>query len=116
MVFGKDFDFVPAVEPGGADHCGDAGQIDAAIAHQCAIVQHVASRDSPIAQVVAEQSFLLAQQFDFLLQIGIPPNVIDVDRNADQRMIQLLANLAGLGDAIDAAAIGGVREHLKMTV
>ena len=55
-----------------------------------------------------EKQTELAGQFDFLLQVGIPPDVIDIGGDADDRIADRLTHLPGLGHPVDAALVSGI--------
>ncbi len=57
----------------------DAFQVDDAVAHHAAVEQHVAGRHQPVADVMGEDALLRAGARDLRGQIGVPPQVINVD-------------------------------------
>ena len=48
------------------------------------------------------------------LETIVPPEVIDVDRNADLRRVQMLDDVVGLGKRIDRAAAVGVHRMQRL--
>ena len=56
-------------------------QVDDAVAHHAAVEQQVARRHQPVADVIGEDA--LAGARDLRGQVRVPPDVIDVDRDAD---------------------------------
>src|SRR5688572_11932520 len=70
---GEDLDLVPAGEARGLDQAADAAQVDAALAHQAAVVEQVAGLDPPVAEVEAEEQAERAAARDLRLELGIPP-------------------------------------------
>src|SRR5262245_2546005 len=107
-VIGENLDFR---RPGVArrlDPAADFLQLDDAITHHAAIVEEIAGRQQPVTDVVGQQP-LAARPRDLALELGIPPGVIDVDRDADGTGavgVERIADIERLFDGIDAGAIG----------
>ena len=78
------------------------------------IIEPITGVDAPIADMEAEKSFLSPGQRDLLSQVGVPPYVIDIHRNAEHRMAKSLADFADLGHAIDAAFVGGIHRVQRL--
>ena len=84
--------------------------VDDAVAHHAAIVEDVFGRHQPVADVKREQA-ILPRARDLRHQIRIPPDVIDVERDAERARalrIDLIANIQRLLRRIHAGAIGSV--------
>ena len=62
----------------------DEREVDHAVAHHAAIEQQVGGRHQPVAEVKRHQaSGVPARALDLALEIRVPPDVIDVDRDAE---------------------------------
>jgi hypothetical protein len=76
----EDFDFDPTGEAGLFDHGADAANVDAAFAHESTVVEKILRGREPIADM--ESDVALAGAADFLIQLRIPPDVVDIGCNA----------------------------------
>src|SRR6187549_4297748 len=83
----EDFDFVEALEAGGFDPGTDLAEGDAAFAHEAAVEQEIGGRRAPIADVVGEEGVETAAAGDFGLERRVPPEVIDIGGDADERRL-----------------------------
>lgn len=108
VFFGEDFDFVESGEAGFFDHAADGADVDAAVAHEGAVREEVSGYDAPVADVEAGEITAFAEFFDFLFEVGVPPDVVDIDGNAYGGMVELFADVPRFGDAVDAGLVGGV--------
>ena len=107
MASGKDFDFNPVREAGCCfDKLADAAVVDATFAHEAAVVEHVGGRSHPIAHVEADDAF--ARAFHFLFECGIPPDVVNVGRDADPFVANLIKHVVALADGIHRATAVGI--------
>ena len=103
----EDFHFDPVGEASsGFDELADSAVVDAAFAHQASVVQHVSGWSHPIADVEADDT--LACAFDFLLESGVPPNVINVGGNADPFVADLVEHVIALANGVHSAAAIGI--------
>ncbi len=107
VVLGKDFDFLRAVIACAFNHCANGRQVDDAIAHHAAIEQHVLGGDQPVADVVGEDAVQAAGAGDGGGEVWVPPDVIDVDGDADIGA-KLFADIERLIDRVHAGAVGGI--------
>src|SRR5688572_15341128 len=82
------------------------GQIDHAVAHHAAVVEEVPSGDQPVADVIGEHPFLCGAA-DLLLELRIPPHVVDVHGNADA-IAERIADVERLFKRVDARALRGL--------
>src|SRR6266849_11004857 len=78
----EDLDLAESVIAGGLDPAADAAQIDDAVAHHAAIVEQVAGRHQPVADMEGEEAAGRAGAGDLALQIRVPPDMVDVDCDA----------------------------------
>ena len=80
----------------------------ATLAHQAAIVEHVLGRRPPVANVEREQVATIAAPFDLPLEVGVPPEVIDINHHADVGEPQFVAHVVRLAQRVDRTATVGV--------
>ena len=85
------------------DHGAQPAQVDDAVARHAAIEDEVAGGHEPVADVVSQDA--PAATHDLPRQIGVPPQMIDVNCDADA-VAQLVAEVVGVGQRIHAGAIG----------
>src|SRR5580704_19138555 len=78
----EDLDLAEAGIAGGLDPAAQAAQIDDAVAHHAAVVEQVARRHQPVADMEGENAARPAGAGDLALERRVPPHVIDVDGNA----------------------------------
>ena len=101
------FHFDPVGEASsGFDELTDSAVVDAAFAHQAAVVEHVGGRRHPIAHVKADDA--LACAFDFLFESGVPPDVVDVSGNADPFVANSVEHVVALTYGVYCAAAVGI--------
>src|SRR5207253_10505711 len=81
IVGRKNFHFVRAAIAGTFHPRSDQRQIDDAIPHHAAVEQKVAGGDEPVAKMESEQA-LVACALDLILELRVPPNMVDVDSDA----------------------------------
>lgn len=103
---GEDFDFGESVETGGADGAVDGFDVDAAFAHEAAVVEEVGGGGEPVADVEADDAF--AGAGDFLIEVGVPPDVIDIGGDADVGVAELVDDVVALAEGVDRAAAVGI--------
>src|SRR6266851_10460721 len=78
----EDLDLAEPGIAGGLDPAADAAQIDDAVAHHAAVVEQVARRHQPVAEVEGEEAAGRAGAGDLAAQIRVPPDMVDVDCDA----------------------------------
>ena len=99
--------------PGSAtskDIAAARAQVEDAIAHHAAVVENVLGRHQPVADVKRLEA-ILSGAFDLRQHIRIPPDVVDVERNAEQAGpvgIKRVAKIERLFCGVDAGAVGGI--------
>src|ERR1019366_7570790 len=76
-------DFGVAGEPQRLDGGTQAPDVDHAVAHHAAVVEKVRGRHQPVADVERQQA-VFSRAFDLRQQIRVPPDVIDVERDAER--------------------------------
>src|SRR6267378_1203404 len=103
VELGEDLDLVKARVARAFDPGADARQVDHAVPHHAAVVEQIARRHQPVADVVGEDA--LAGSLDLLLQLRIPPDVVDVHRGANS-IPEQFAKIQSLFQRIDARALG----------
>src|SRR5258708_6969330 len=81
VELGEDLDLVESRIARALDRGADARQVDDAGAHHAAVGDEVARRHQPVADVISENAFLAGAP-DLALELRVPPNVVDVHRNA----------------------------------
>src|SRR5262249_50294566 len=101
VVGGEDFDLAVAAIAGRLHHGGDGAQVDHAAAHHAAVEQEVGGGHQPVVDVVGENFFSGAR--DLALEIGVPPDVIGVDRDAGA-VAQFVAEVVRLRERVHAGA------------
>ncbi len=79
----EDLDLAVAGEARRLHPGADARDLDHAVAHHAAVVEQVARRHQPVADVEGEQPRAAGAR-DLRLELGIPPDVIDVDGDAER--------------------------------
>src|SRR5436190_21623623 len=94
VELGEDLHFLEAGVAGALGPAADARQVDDAVAHHAAVVEEIARRHEPVADVIGEHP-LLSGARDLLLELRVPPDVIDVERHAEA-IAQLLADIERL--------------------
>ncbi|MNR11218.1 hypothetical protein D3C85_1275100 [compost metagenome] len=107
-ITGKYFHFDGAVVTGRFHLLANAAQIDHAIAHHAAIQQQVPGGHQPVGQVQAQDAFLRAGAVDLLVQLGVPPTVVNVHRDAQAvagSRLQHVAQVQGLFQRRQAGAV-----------
>ena len=82
VVAGEDLDLDQAVVAGRLDQAADVGDVDHAVAHHAAIEQQILGRHQPVADMEAENAGG-ARALDLALELGVPPDVVDVDRDPE---------------------------------
>src|SRR4051794_19038864 len=80
---GEDLDLLRPPVARGLDGGANPRQIDDAVAHHAAVEEEVAGRHEPIADVMGEDTPGGARAGDLVHQLRIPPDVVDVDGDAD---------------------------------
>ena len=88
--------------------------VDAALAGQTAIQQQILGGRLPVADVEGEQVAAAPAAQDLLAQLGIPPQVVHVDRHADVRRTDGLGDVVGLAHGVDRRAIVGVHRVQRL--
>jgi len=58
--------------------------------------------------VIGEEFFEAAAAGDFLFERGIPPEVIDIDGDADERRVEFLGHVVGLAEGVHGGAVAGI--------
>src|SRR4051794_11779139 len=81
-VVGENLDLDEAGKSQRFDLAADAPEIDDAVAHHAAVEEEVAGRHEPVADVVGEHAPAAATH-DLSRQLRIPPDVVDVERDAE---------------------------------
>src|SRR4051794_40992176 len=79
---GKNFDLRIAGKALRFDRAAQGADIDHAVAHHAAVVEDVLCRHQPVADVEGQQA-VFAGARDLRQHIRIPPDVIDVERDAE---------------------------------
>ena len=69
-------------------------------------LRKIARRHEPVADVIGEQP-LLSRAPDLLLELRVPPHVVDVASDADP-VAKLVADVERLLERVDARALGGL--------
>ena len=95
----EDFDLDVAVEPGGLDPAPDPSYINAALAHQPAVIQKIDRRSPPVADMEREKP--LPSQRDAFPTFRTPPLMNDLDRDPARRMVNHLDHIGRLSRRVD---------------
>src|SRR5258708_23273883 len=106
---GEDLDFVEALEAGGPDPAADLAERDAALAHEAAVVEEVDSRRAPVTDMIGQKGLEPAAAGDLRLERRIPPDVIHVNRDANERRLERLDHVVGLAERVHGRA--AIRSH-----
>ena len=69
-------------EAGRLDPAADLAERDAAFAHQPAVIEEIGGGRAPVADVEGQERALAAAGRDLLLEAVVPPDMIDIDRDA----------------------------------
>src|SRR5690606_9689404 len=75
----ENLDLLRAVIAGGLDHGANGFEVDDAVAHHAAVEEEVGGGHQPVADVVGEDAAHVSGAGDGGGEIGVPPDVIDVD-------------------------------------
>ena len=102
----KDFNFDGAVKAGGFHKLADSAVIDAAFAHEPAVIEKVIGWGDPVADMEAYDS--LAGSLNFLCELRIPPDVIDIRGDSDPVIAKLVNHVVALANRVDGAAAIGI--------
>ena len=89
----ENLDFDKSSVTGIFDEAADRSDVDAAIAHHPAPEQHIGSRDEPVAHMKSENS--PGRAIDLPLEHRIPPDVLDIDHDADCLAIEFIRQVIG---------------------
>ena len=92
------------------DRAADRFDVDHAIAHHAAIVEDVLGRHQPVADVKRQQA-ILAGARDLRQQLRVPPDMIDVERDAERAGalgIETVADVERLLGRVHAGAVGRI--------
>ena len=109
-VVGENLDFGVTGKALRLDRAAHRSDIDHAVAHHAAVVENVSGRHQPVADVKRQQA-IFSSADNLRQQLGIPPDVIDVERDAQRAgapRIQPVANIQRLFCGVDASAVGGI--------
>ena len=90
--------------------------VDDAVAHHAAVVEDVLGRHQPVADVKREQAILSGAR-DLRHQFRIPPDVIDVERDAEHAgalRIEPVADVERLLRRVHAGAVGGIHRMQRL--
>src|SRR5579864_7308947 len=82
-VFGKNLDFRIADKPYGLYRTAERFDVDRAISHHAAIVENVLGWHQPVADVKRQQA-IPARAGNLQRQLRVPPDMIDVECNAER--------------------------------
>src|SRR5450631_3673156 len=107
---GKDLNLGIAGEALRLDRGAKRSDVDYAIAHHAAIVEDIFGRHQPVADMERQQT-IAAGARDLAQQLRVPPDVIDVERDAEHAgalRIEAVADIERLFRCVDAGAVGGV--------
>ena len=96
----------------GLHPAANAPDVDHAVAHHAAIVEEIGGRREPVADVEAEQP-ARRNPGKRALELGVPPDVIDVDRDAQPRA-EFFAQRVGLRHGVDAGAVRRVHRMQRL--
>ena len=97
-------------EARGIHPVADFSDVDAAFAHEAAIIQEIGGGRPPIADVEGMQAPRLTREINLRLQLGVPPHMVHIHRDADcLGRTQCIANLMRLPHRVHRAAI--IRIH-----
>jgi hypothetical protein len=80
----EDLDFDRPRIAGCLDHRPDAGNVDDAVAHHAPVGQEIRCGHQPVADMEAEDPVLPAGPCDLPGKLRVPPDMIDVDGDAQQ--------------------------------
>src|SRR5205085_2202475 len=105
---GENLDFVEALVSGGFHPSAYFFYGYAAVAHQCTVEQQIFGGHAPVANVKGEEVAIPAAPGDLLLEVRVPPKVVDVHRHAHLRGVQFNGHVVGLGQRVDGGAGVGV--------
>src|ERR1700741_5168677 len=111
VELGEDLDLLEALVARGLDPGADQRQSDPPVPHHPAIVQRVARRHQPVADVVGQDA--LTRSSYLTLELRIPPHVVDVDGDAEP-FPERVAQVEGLLERIDARALGGLHRVQRL--
>ena len=111
-VVRKDLDLLHPAIAGGLDHRADRAKIDDAVAHHAAVVEHVAGRHQPVADVVGNDA--AASAGDLHGKFRVPPHVIGIDCDAEVVVADGIGYVEHLLEGGDAAAIRRVHRMQRL--
>src|SRR5258708_1589180 len=92
------------------DGAAQSLDVDYAVAHHAAVVEEAFCGHQPVADVKRLEA-ILSGAFDLRQYIRVPPDVIDVERDAEQTGpvgIKRVADIERLLCRVDAGAVGGI--------
>ena len=114
VVRGEDLHFVRAAIAGSLHPGANQRHVDHAVAHHAAIEQQIGRRHQPVADVERQQAVrVAARALDFAFEVRVPPDVVDVDGDADARA-QFVAQIVGMRHRVDAGAVGRVHRVQRL--
>ncbi len=88
-------------------------RVDDAVAHHAAVEQQIPRRHQPVADVIGQDAAAASGAGDLALERRVPPDMIDIDGDADA-VAQRIAEIIGLGQRIDAGAVGGIHRVQRL--
>ena len=89
----EDLDLDEALEAVVFHLAADAAHVDASLTHQRAVVEEVFSRRAPVADVEGEDAPGGAAAPDFRFKVRVPPDVVDIDRDANGGRVEEIAEV-----------------------
>ena len=82
-LVGEDLHLAVAGEAGGVHPAADFADVDAALTHEAAVVEKIGRRRFQIADMEGVEATGAASEVDLLFQLGVPPDVIDIDGDTE---------------------------------
>ena len=114
-LVGENFDLAVAGEAGGIDPVADFAEVDAAFAHQAAVVEEIGGRRFPIADMEGVQAAGLASEINLRLQLRVPPDVIHIHGDADGLWrAEDVADFMRLAHRVHRAAVIGIHRMQRL--